>query len=398
MQKYLLLAGVGFLALGSCVLPDFEKVDAKSDASTGGGSGGSSGSGGSGALGGGPGGDGGTAGSGGTGGAAGAGGSIPAKCDAGFQLASGSEPISCPPGGPQAQNCGAINESCCTTACVPGGKYTVQPRVDGGLATTATVDTFFLDKYEVTLGRYKQFVQFLANGSPPSPGDGADKVFVGGWKAEWAGELSNGPTGDFSDSIYCTGSNPDAGVANDERPVTCVNWYWALAFCIWDKGRLPTEAEWMLAASGGDERRFAWGDTFNSVNPDTASGCTNLSTPDTACSNIWPAPWRMDQYIGKPAGRFGHVALTGNVGEFALDLVGLQNATNGGGDPTEPLPPDCSNCWVTSGSVGNVPLGVAARGGGWETTLLLLGVATRGAFDPETAPLDGGFRCLRHAQ
>ena len=56
--------------------------------------------------------------------------------------------------------------------------------------------------------------------------------------------------------------------------MNCIDWYTAYAFCIWDGGRLASEAEWNFAAAGGSEQRYyPWGDA--SLDPTLASyGCT----------------------------------------------------------------------------------------------------------------------------
>ena len=74
-------------------------------------------------------------------------------------------------------------------------------------------------------------------------------------QAAWNTNLTTAGVGDS-----CVASSTwTAAATKDERlPANCVTWYEAHAFCIWDGGFLPTEAEWELAAEGGEERVLPW--------------------------------------------------------------------------------------------------------------------------------------------
>ncbi len=161
----------------------------------------------------------------------------------------------------------------------------------------------------------------------------------------------------------------DDWVALEPRlPVIHVNWFEAEAYCRWAGCRLPTEAEWELAACGGagsdGKRRFPWGQAPPS--PERA----NLDWRARGCVSVDALP------AGDSA--FGCRQMIGNVWEW----------TSANFAPYPDFVPDpykeYSEPWFHDHK--------ALRGGCWATRSGLIRNTWRNFYQPHRRDVFAGFR------
>lgn len=110
---------------------------------------------------------------------------------------------------------------------IPGGEFWIGSSAGEGRTGEhprhqVMLDGFYMDKFEVTVERYFQFIQ-AKNWLKPDYWDLVVK------RKHW------------------------------NLPVIGVDWLDAKAYCEWAAKRLPTEAEWEKAARGTDGRTYPWG-------------------------------------------------------------------------------------------------------------------------------------------
>ncbi len=165
------------------------------------------------------------------------------------------------------------------------------------------LDAYWIGKYEVTNAQYKAFCDQQSYPCPPDP------AFS---KIPWAHPERAYDYGDYF------GQMPD-------YPVVNVSWHDARAFCEWAGLRLPTEAEWELAARGhGDSlKTYPWGEqTDPAWTTRTRDNTCIQAMPDwylyTAPKGSFETgdPWNVGKSI------FGVCSMGGNVREWCADWYG----------------------------------------------------------------------------
>ena len=190
------------------------------------------------------------------------------------------------------------------------------------------------------------------------------------------------PNGRAFESQFCNGP------AAADHPINCIDWYQAKAYCASLGRRLPTEAEWELAARGKETRTYPWGDTPPAASRLNACGseCSDMLTRrlEKVGKGPWPAMYVDDDAAPStsPVGRYpggatpaGVLDLAGNVWEWTES-------------------PYCGYGTTAAGDCGDSRR--VLRGGGWDTTESPnVRAARRYPSAPNARGKSLGFRCAR---
>jgi formylglycine-generating enzyme len=292
------------------------------------------------------------------------------------------EPPSCQG---QSFRCGAANESCCTTIHLPGGTFPMGRGAGtdayGGRANelpehSATVAPFSLDKYEVTVGRLKVFLADFdrwRQAGNPTLNAGANPNLTGaasGWPSD-ASLRTN--AADLAGALRCATDEQTIDAGNDAFPANCITYYESFAFCIWDGGRLPTEAEWELAAAGGEENRlYPWGAAAADSTHANFTGCAGCAASPKVVVGSYPAG----------VGRWGHLDLAGSMWEWVIDWYQSDWYSSGGAT--------CNNCANLTTQTYRV-----IKGSSWSDPASDIRAAFRGYTYSTTHYQYRGVRCAR---
>ncbi len=220
---------------------------------------------------------------------------------------------------------------------VPAGEFTMGGNSMDNPRHPVYLDTFYMDKYEVTTSRYAGFLQATGRQLP--------------FKWSEVGLVSHG-----------------------DRPVIGVTWEDADAYCRWAGKRLPTEAEWEKAARGTDGREYPWGNEAPTSRHANFNKCCE-----------WKGYGVLAIVGSLEAGRspYGIYDLAGNVSEWVADWYDktsykyeLDRNPKGPADGEEKV----------------------VRGGSWYDSGLLQRSALRSRSYPSAPSTDRGFRCAKDAK
>lgn len=206
------------------------------------------------------------------------------------------------------------------------------------------LDSFYIDKYEVTNRQYRQCVEAHGRGC-----------------AAPKNAYYKDTSGDY-----------------DDFPVGSLKWGQAEAYCEWRGGQLPSEAQWEKAARGSTDNIYPWGDEPPTCDMALYGGCAQDEQGKAGLRTVGSYPRDASPYDVRD--------MAGSMIEWVLDWYGEITYTTYLDVPEpNPLgPPGGTNRVI--------------RGGGWSPggvdDPVRLRVSNREKFDPMEGYVNIGFRCV----
>jgi formylglycine-generating enzyme len=219
---------------------------------------------------------------------------------------------------------------------IPAGPF-LRGTTSGGFdeqpQRTIYLDTFSIDRYEVTNHQYQQFA--LATGHRKA-----------------------GPPSRYAKSI--------GRMRGPNQPIVYVSWDDATEYCRWKGKRIPTEAEWEKAMRGPDGRLWPWG------NQEKPNGANWARVQDGYDVTARVGTFQTDK------SPYGVMDGAGNVMEWVADWY--QEGYYKEAPDTNPPGPEFGTYRVM-------------RGGGYTTTGVDLRITSRSRMVPDFRDETIGFRC-----
>ena len=246
-----------------------------------------------------------------------------------------------------------------TMVLIPAGEFQMgsndpESGVDEQPIHTVHVDAFYMDTHEVTNLDFKRFV--LAN-------------------PQW--QKSRIPRLQRHNYLHHWDDNNNYPAGKANHPVQNVLWYAAMAYAEWTGKRLPTEAEWEKAARGGlSGLKYPWGNSISNAR-------ANYGNEDTRAVGSYAA------------NGYGLYDMAGNVWEWCLDAYDKDFYFS---SPTRNPLSDVNtiaNLDLILKDYTNVQSFRVLRGGGWNTGVQYMRVATRSRQLPRATTSIYGFRCVK---
>ncbi len=236
---------------------------------------------------------------------------------------------------------------------IPGGTFNIGSKSyypSEIPAPDVTVDSFCIDRHEVTNAEFRKFVEatgYKTIAEIPLP----KAEFPGLTDSErQPGSIVFQPPSEGIQQIaylswwhWVVGANwqhpygPDSNIiGKDNHPVVHIAYDDAVAYAKWAGKSLPTEAQWEYAARGGlKDKEFSWGDSYSARKANTWQGFFPFFNT------------KKDGYLGTapvesfPPNGYGLYDMTGNVWELTSDWYRVGH--DGKGHSLNPSGPDKVN-------------------------------------------------------